>query len=179
MYNLRIHVEESGFEGGGYGGFLTYLGALKLRDDVAKRGAQILQSRHVYFPKTTCLLDVVDPTDGYEKTLRIVGENLHGNHNNCYWPKMQIPREALSPKTGRTLTVSLTGASSYVDDQDATDAEYIERRLDFMKTWGMKPIGYLGIYTIHDYVPADVPLDLHGRMIHLGRYGPFQNKGTM
>lgn len=168
-------MQNSRFEGGGYGAFLTYLGALKLKQEERDRRERMLQHRDPYFPETTRLLDVAD-VDGIEKTLRVTGENLHGNNNNCYWPRLRIPKKAKIDS--RKVTVSLTGASVYANDQDERDAEWVEEKLQMMKRTGLQPIGHLGIHCLQDYVPADhVPFDLRGAQVHLGRYGPFRNQG--
>lgn len=170
-------MKQSEFEGGGFGAFLTYQGALKLKKEENERRQRMLHHRVPHFPKTTRLLDVAD-IDGIEKTLRITGENLHGNNNNCYWPRLMKPMKAKFG--GFELTVSLTGRSIYADDQDEEDALYVEQKLSKMKSRSLKPIGFLGIHTIEDYVPANhLPFDMKGCLIHIGRYGPFRNQGKI
>ena len=165
LYKIRIHVQESRFQ---YGAFLTYVGAYRLKQVEEERGSRMIDKRKAYFPQTTQLLDVTD-TDGWEKTLRITGENLHGNNNNCYWPVHAIPTKG---KTDQNCDVSIypTGDSVYYDDQDERDAKDVEEKLRLMKEKGLEPIGHLGIYSIEDYDPApDVPFGLQGYMVDLGR----------
>lgn len=164
----------------GYGAFLVYLGALKLNGTEKARRDRMMSKREYYFPQTTRLLDVRD-VDGWEKTLRLAGENLHGNHNNCYWPKHMIPRKAVWKTTERihTCLLSLTGRSCYMDDDDERDAEYVEAKLQTMKSRGLEPIGHLGIYSIEDYSPAPgISFKLDKNVIDLGRYGPWRNQGN-
>ena len=153
------------------------MGAYRLKTHERERSARMLQKRTPYFPKTTKLLSVTD-SDGWEKSLRVTGDNLHGNNNNCYWPTYKIPLRAVSRTTGRKFTVTLTGKSAYVDDEDERDSEYANAKICEMKRKGLKPIGHLGMHSFDDYEPAsNVPFDVTGTMIEIGRYGPWSNQG--
>lgn len=160
---------------------MTYLGAYRLKTDEAERGQKMLQHREAYFPVTTKTREVVD-VDGWEKNFRITGENLHGNNNNCYWPKLRMPLQAhVSTSEGdkQEFTISLTGKSTHIDDEDERNAEYVKAKLVDMKCKGFQPIGDLGIYCMEDYELApELPLAIQGYMIDIGRYGPWSNKGT-
>eukprot|EP00977_Amphora_coffeiformis_P006346 scaffold1353_cov161-Amphora_coffeaeformis.AAC.18 len=175
LYRIRLHVEDTKF---GYGAFLTYLGALRLERSEQARGDRMMAKREIHFPATTRLLDVID-VDGWEKTLRITGENLHGNNNNCYWPRHMVPVKAVSKTQDHihTFFVKPTGRSCYVDDEDEEDANYVEAKLSEMKRKGLEPIGHLGIYCIEDYSPdQNVSFELPGNVIDIGRYGPFRKQ---
>ena len=177
LYRIRLHVEDTKF---GYGAFLTYIGALRLKRSEQVRGDRMIAKREPYFPETTQLLDVID-VDGWEKTLRITGENLHGNNNNCYWPRHMIPIKAVkkTPSHIHTFFLKPTGHSCYVSDEDEEDAKYVEAKLREMKSKGLKPVGHLGIYSVEDYFPdQNVAFQLHGNVIDIGRYGPWRNQGN-
>jgi hypothetical protein len=178
LYKIRIDVRSSEFEGAGYGAFFTYLGALKLKEDAQKeRGARMIAARQVYVPETAKRRNVTD-VDGYERSLRVTGENLHGNGNAVYWPVCKIPLSAMLK--GRRVSVSLEGSSlEYNDEVDERDTILAQEKLRRMRTKGRLPIGFLGIHSIEDYVDdRTIPLDMTGNSVRLGMYGPFRKLGT-
>ena len=166
LYTIRLSVQKSKFKG--FGAFLTYLGALKLDESIHKIGKRMLGKRTHFVPQTALALQGVD-VDGWEKTVRVTGENLHRNNNNVYWPKNMLPMFAVAEGTGRRTTVYLSGEAALEDDQDFKDTKFMEERLADMKQKGLQPIGHLGLYCIDDYKPAPGQyFDLMGSQIDIG-----------
>lgn len=121
-------------------------------------------------------------------TVRLKGENLHGNMNCSYWSMdPNVTFKARIPKNHFPVHESLMKANDKV--RVRVVGEGIFHCLEFeafviRESSLLKPIGHFGIYTAADYktateitiFPREVAIQ---NCIDIGRYGPFRKEGMV
>ncbi|KAL7568739.1 hypothetical protein ACA910_021732 [Epithemia clementina (nom. ined.)] len=171
LYRFKIHVEESKIAGGGLGAFITYLGSMHLDPKVKEQHDGALSERTYYEPDTMGKLEFVRG-DGQQATLKLTGDDLHGNDNNPYWPSTLIPWEIKmvvpGQKQPKTVSVRITGELIHQDP----DFEELKRRADKHGNG----FGYLGLLLDSDFAPGSKAFKVRDRSIRIGRYGPLQKQ---
>jgi len=156
----------------GKGAFLTFLGARELKPHCKEKGARKMECRITKTSKdiiTMRPLQVQTP-GGYNATLTLTGENLHGNNNNPYWPATMEPLEAIMPGGRRRQRVLLHGQNLHYDSEDE------------ILSPGASPkrIGFLGIHVESDYTrKSSKTFSMRDVSINLGRYGPLKKAGKL
>lgn len=80
LFDFQIDVRDSSIPGAGKGAFLTYLGARRLKPACVLLGDQEMKKR----ASTKEELQATMPS-GHGCTVKICGENLHGNNNSDFW----------------------------------------------------------------------------------------------
>lgn len=151
IYDLSIQVRQSEIPGSGMGAFLTFRGARVLKEHLREEADKKLAARVFHEPITMKPLEAISP-DGFGITVKLTGNNLHGNQNNPYWR----PEDLQAEKDG-------TGNRLQSDDSSPDE----ER------------VGHLGLHTEDDYVSdPTIALRCVDFSIELGRYGPVLKSGT-
>lgn len=171
LFDFKVDIRKSGIPNSGHGAFLTFRGARMLKQELQERNTRKLESRCCFIPKTMTPLHAMH-TDGFGVKVTLTGRDLHGNRNSVYWPETLFPLQAYLPGRPRPTDVQLTGENLHYDsDED--------------EPLGLsccpKRIGFLGLHTASDYLPAD-DIEFASSSegcgyLSLGRYGPAGRTG--
>jgi hypothetical protein len=168
LFDFRINVRPSKIPNSGYGAFLTFLGARKLKEEAKKKSQELLCDRLYVESATTKALEATIGHMNMSVVLR--GEDLHGNWNNVLFPITRFPLKAIIPN-GKEVNIKLTPHSIHDDVKQLRDRKEI-KPLD-------NGLGHFKIFTEEDYEHDDAIQycsDDFG-IVDLGRYGPFSKYG--
>jgi hypothetical protein len=152
LYDFEITVKQSNIPGAGNGAFLTFKRARKLKDALVRALTTKMHKE----------IDVEDETltkqplraqswDGFGCSVKLSGDNLHGNHNSDYWPKDGSGHDLDQPKPPTTRD----GNPLFGFLRMHTEADY-------------KPAPKLTF--------SNVKFKGSENTIMLGRYGPFRKQ---
>lgn len=187
LYDFQVYAAKSQIPGAGFGAFLAFKGARELCPESRERGERLLLERSVvYEPITMEPLQAVMEDGGSGVTVKLKGDNLHGNNNCVYWPpkarevlRAKIPRERISrgsifENLKEKVKVRVVGES--IHGSEEFEAYSVSGN------GPLQPIGHLGIHVAADYKSAphitSFPKELaKSNCIDLGRYGPFRVQG--
>ena len=160
-----MDISKSQIPGAGYGAFLTYFGARKLKDEVEEANCQLVAESEPRLADTKIPLRATHPGKG-DVLVRLQGENLHGNHNCDYWPLTSLPLRAKiqhSTSEKKYVTVKLKG-------HDISEHACLANRPE-------DGVGFLGMNSPSDYVPCPGIKFKLNSCIDLGAYAPLSPTG--
>lgn len=168
LYDFRVNIRQSKIPGdSGFGAFLTFLGARKLKAEAKRLSEQIRQHQMLVENDG---LGFVSLDGVYNTSVSLVGNDLYGNGNTSHYPKTRFPLEA-KMSDDKTIAVKLTPHNIHESVQELMNKYEVKIQEN--------GLGLLEIFTEEDY-ENDNTIKFDSKItgcIDLGRYGPFSQKG--
>ena len=163
-----MEIGKSSVPGGGYGAFLTFLGARKLNRTFEITADERLERRNVIYEADTSKPLETQSSEGFGVSVSLTGRNLHGNYNSIYWPQTVFSLPAVLD-TGNEVNVKLAGKNLHYDSEEE------EEPLPFSKRFGL-----MDLQVESNYFPDNTSsFSNRNGLIDLGRYGPVVKTGKI
>ena len=170
LFDFRVDIRQSNIPNSGYGAFLTFLGARKLKEEAMRRTAHLMDGRVVIYNQT---VEFLEATIGHiDVSVSLKGKDLHGNSNNSHFSVTRFPLKATCPD-GKEVNVIIGPDVVHDDIQGLVNRGEINSPED--------GIGFFNNFTEEDYEPDNTVqyCSKSCGTIDLGRYGPFLKTGKI
>jgi len=168
LFSFRINIRQSGIPDSGYGAFLTFLGARKLKERARILSEKLMKDRlefEEFYDENEEPPTLEAVIGDYNVIVTLTGQDLHGNGNCTYFSYTRFPLKA---KLYDKIQNVFIGPNEVHDDVQA-----LRSRNEIASP--ENGLGKLKMFTDDDYESDDETqfCSIDQGTIDLGRYGPF------
>lgn len=169
LFDFRINIRESKIANSGYGAFLTFLGARKLKEEARKKSIDFLKDRIYVESDTTKNLQAKD--GNFNMSVKLMGSDLHGNGDSNFFTFTRFPLLA-KDLNGKEYSVKIGPHHIHEDIKELRK----RKEMPFPENG----LGLLCMFSDGDF-ESDNETKYSSEefgIIDIGRYGPFLKTGS-